>query len=395
MTTYGVTATGFVKKPLADILASYEASLLALYPTLDLSPETPLGQILGIMATSAAERWELLETSYNANDRDKAEFYLLDAVGALTGTPRVPASYSKVVLSCALTSGTVLTSGVAKANVAGSPLDLWTPVTTYTAATTGTFPVTFQASTTGARAANPGTITAISTPISGWSTVTNALAAVPGADAEEDPDYRERQVEELAAGGSSTVPAISAGLLALPGMVQVIVEENTTNATAGDGLPAHTIWPIVFDGIVPALSNDAIAQALWANKGGGIGYFGTTTGNAVDSTGVTRVMNFDRATQRNVYIAITVKTNAKFDVVNGPAAVKAALTSAGFANLALGSAVLENGAIRAGAFVVPGVVAVNAFALDFTASPTATLDLSVGAHEIAVLDPTRIVVTVT
>lgn len=397
MTDYGVTPEGFVKKPLAVILEELEDAVKtgphAIDATLDTSPEQPLGQLLGIMAEREAAQWELLETAYNSNDRDKAEFFLLDAIGAVTGCKRRPATYSTVTLTCTLTSGTTLTEGVHKANVTGKPTDVWVVAETFTAGSTGTHAVKFRADTKGPRAANSGTITVINTPVSGWTVVTNAASATQGRDVELDAAYRARQVEELAQSGSGTVAAIRAALLELDDIIEVKVFENTKPWTDDDGLPPHSMEVLVWDGASPAADDDDIAQAVFDNKAGGIEFIGTESGEAVDpeDEDVTYVIPFNRATQKNVYIDITVTQDPDGPSIDA-ADVKAKIV-AKQSTLKIGTDVIAL-ALRAAALTSTGVLDAPVFELGFSASPSGTSNLAIGEREIALLDVANITVTV-
>lgn len=398
MTDYGVTTAGFVIKPLQQILSELEADVLAnIDPSLDTSPEEPLGQMLGIFASYLAANWELLQTAFNAYNRTEAEFFLLDSIGTLTGCPRLAAQYSTVRIPLALNAGTSIITGVAKINVASRPTDIWVAAETVTAGTTNTYNVLFRADTLGARVLNATTTLAITAPISGWTGVSpNPLAADVGRLEEVDEDYRTRQVQELALEGSSTTVAVRAALLKLLQQANSTFDcrvfENVTTTTDGNGLPPHTMKAVIWDGLSTPLSNDAIAQVLWDNKGGGIGYVGSLTGTATDSALNPQVMNFDRVTQLQVYVNVTVKKNSKFPA-DGTTQVTNAIVAA-VANLGVGNNVIVI-PLEAAPFAVPGVLDVTAFTLGFSASPTGTTNLTVSPTAIALLDPSHVTVTVT
>lgn len=72
--TYGVQPTGYVRKPLSVILAELEAAMVTEFgPGVIQTPQTPLGQINGLMADFAAGLWELAEDIYQSYDPDQAE----------------------------------------------------------------------------------------------------------------------------------------------------------------------------------------------------------------------------------------------------------------------------------------------------------------------------------
>src|ERR1700689_4954748 len=97
MTTFGLTASGFVPKQQSDILADFQSQEQTnISATIDLDPDQPLGQINGIISGKIAELWELAETLYGIIDPDNAEAAALANVCALSGTIPNPATYSTV-----------------------------------------------------------------------------------------------------------------------------------------------------------------------------------------------------------------------------------------------------------------------------------------------------------
>lgn len=82
MTEYGVVPTGFNRKPLAVILAEMEAKNQTEFgPQVVQTPQSPLGQINGLMADLVSELWELAEDIYQSYDPDQSEGVRLDMLG--------------------------------------------------------------------------------------------------------------------------------------------------------------------------------------------------------------------------------------------------------------------------------------------------------------------------
>lgn len=82
--SYGITPTGYVRKPLAVILAELEASLVTEFgPGVIQTAQSPLGQLNGLMADHIAELWELGEDLYQSIDPDQAEGARLDVLARL------------------------------------------------------------------------------------------------------------------------------------------------------------------------------------------------------------------------------------------------------------------------------------------------------------------------
>lgn len=81
---YGVQPTGYVRKPLSVILAELEAAMTTEFgPGVIQTPQSPLGQLNGLMADLIAELWELAEDVYQSYDPDQAEGSRLDILGRL------------------------------------------------------------------------------------------------------------------------------------------------------------------------------------------------------------------------------------------------------------------------------------------------------------------------
>lgn len=94
---FGLSDQGFQAKRLADIKTELEADFRALFgPGINLTAQSPLGQIIGIIAERETFVWEELEKVYASQYPDTAEGASLDGVAALTGTTRLPALASKV-----------------------------------------------------------------------------------------------------------------------------------------------------------------------------------------------------------------------------------------------------------------------------------------------------------
>ncbi|SHI80490.1 hypothetical protein SAMN02745911_1223 [Aureimonas altamirensis DSM 21988] len=90
MTTYGVTPTGFVIKPIAVILDEREQAMVGTFgPGLIQTPQSPMGQINGILSEIEAKLWELGEAVYQASDPDQAEGVTLENLARLRLIERV------------------------------------------------------------------------------------------------------------------------------------------------------------------------------------------------------------------------------------------------------------------------------------------------------------------
>lgn len=387
----GLTSTGFVAETVEEIQADLNADLLAeVSPTLDLSSDQPIGQIVGIMAEKFAELWELLATVYNGTDPDSAEGAQLAGLCALSGTRPQSATYSTV--SCTLNLNASVTVPLGSvAYVAGQTSNRWVLQAAVT--NSGGSPAdvlgSFQAEAVGPQVANAGTLTGIATPVIGWNTITNAADATLGLSEDTDATLRVKRKNELAAPGSGDVDAIRADILEIPGVVQSFVYENTGFATDSNGVPGKSFHVILWDGTSP-VSNNTIAQTIWNAKPSGIQAYGTLSGTATDSQGNSQTVYFDRVTQVPIYFTLTT-TLLPTAPSNYRALVKAALAE--YATTALNQDVdVFALAFRAQALSVLGVEDVPTFFLGTAPSPGGTTNITITSLQIATVSTTHILV---
>ena len=163
---------------------------------------------------------------------------------------------------------------------------------------------TFESESTGPIQAPAGTLTQIVTPILGWDSATNSLDATLGRDLETDTDLRVRRRASLAIAGATTLPAIQSALLALDSVEAVVVIENDTTVTDGDGRPAKSFESIVLGG-----SDADIARVIWEDKPIGIETHGSESVVHIDELGSPRLINFSRPTEIYTHIRVSYTLN--------------------------------------------------------------------------------------
>lgn len=385
---FGVTPDGFVVKPytqirsdLEDLLRNGDATLgiAGIDPLLDTSDQTPMGQIISIVAGALAEIWELGAAAYAARYPDSAADSALDEVASLTGTERDPATKAQVVGQVTLTAGTTLPAG-SVANLSGRPNDRFaTLAEVVDTGAGGTYNVTFEAETAGDLNVLANQLTEISEPVTGWTAVDNTdPATVIGEDAETDAELRTRRRIELAVRGSTNVDAIRAQLIELSGVQSVRVTEDLTD---------HTISVVTRGGVA-----QDIWDTIFAARAAGIQSVGSSSGTVTDSQGVDHTESYTPATGQAIHVDVTVETTSAFDTTGGPDDIKDAI-AAYINGLGVGDDVIAD-RVRNAAYSITGVYKVTALSIGIGA-PAGGSDITISNTQYATCDVGDVDVTVT
>jgi uncharacterized phage protein gp47/JayE len=390
MASYGVTSTGFIRKPIETILEEIEDDQkAALGAGFDVSAQSPAGQINGVVATALDELWEVAAAVYASLDPDSATGAALSALSSLTGTVREAATKSTVTASVNLDAGKTLAAG-AVASVSGNPSARF--VTTVAVTNGGgapaAVPVAMEAETAGVVVANAGTLTVIESAQTGWNSITNALDAELGEVAETDAEIRTRREVDLRRAGAAAVDALKADIEAVVDVTSATVFENPTDFVDADGVPAHAFEAVVLGGA----AND-IAQAIWDSKAAGIEAHGDVTGTATDSEGDSQSVDFSRPTEVDIYIDVEVDVDDDY-AATGDADIETALAAFGQANLGTGDDVIYSqlfGII----FAVSGVVDVTLLETGIAPAPAGTTNIVITSRQLANIDTANITVVST
>lgn len=375
MAGYGVTPVGFVPEPLTQSQQDIFAALQAAFGTdIDPTPNGPFGLLAALMAGRESPLWQMGKAVYDAAYPDSANDAQLDDVGSITGCVRLPALKSTVNEVLIGTNGTFVPSGTVFAtstsgvqfltlldNViatlaayatgqavavgvlvtnGGNIYACVDSITSTTTAPTGTglnitdsdgvwrfcgvgtaaVVASCSSSITGPIAAPSGTLTLISTPVSGLSIAFNPLDAVQGRNIESNPAYRLRRNQLLQAEGSSPVAAIRAALLKTAGVTGALVFENPTDVIDGAGRAPHSVECVVTGG-----TDLDVSTTIWSSKSAGVGTSGSSTATVVDpSTSVSYPIKFTRPTSISIYVIVNLLKGATWPA-NGVALAQAAI----------------------------------------------------------------------
>ena len=361
----------------------------AIASNLDLTPDQPTGQLVRILVERTQSVLEVVRAVHAGGDPLTATGQALTALCYLTGTQRRAATYGHVTLSVNLDGGVTLPAG-SVAHVAGDAENRWATDVDVTAPAgpPAAYNVAATCEASGPIQALLGTITVIATPVVGWNSVTNAADAAEGDAEETDADLRERRELELALGGSTTIDAIRAELIALTGMIEAIVIENDAHYVV-DGMPPHSIECIIWDGSPAAVADADIAETIWTSKSAGVYAWGLTdTANHTDDQGGIHVVAWTRATPLQILVEVTVTTDATY---LGAAAIQDYIEAQAATFFSCGVDVFRSRIID-WTMEVQGVVDVSLVELAISPAVVAAVDIPVDIREIATIAAGDVVV---
>jgi|ERR1700722_2708897 len=263
-------------------------------------------------------------------------------------------------------------------------------------------------------AVNDGTLTDISTPVTGWSSIDNpgpGSQTQVGENEELDPAYGPRQAEEIAASGSCTAAATAAALIEFaanlepPVSINASVLENPEwyfQVINGIGIPPFSYAVFVYDP-TGTLTPAQIGQIIYNNKPAGISPVGSISVTIVDPNLGVQTVSYSVPTPKPLTIIATVTPRANVVWATLETAIEAALVEAATAKtpangqpppgqMTPGGNVYAS-QIEAVISGVPGVLDVSNLQIQFPPSPSVTTSLVVEANQIAAISASNIDLT--
>jgi uncharacterized phage protein gp47/JayE len=301
-----IDANGVTVPLFTDVLAYLQQQYQTVYGfDVNLSEDTQDGQWVGIIASALNDTNMTIAATYLAYSPSFAVGAGLSSVVKINGIRRQLASFSTAIVTCVGTAGTEVGG-----SLIGDNLNLgtqWQLPPQVTIPPEGDIAVTATCTTLGAIPGDVGTLTVILTPVPGWQTVNNTLAAIVGAPIETDAQLRRRQTQSVANPSQSIVLGIQGGIENLPNVRRVMVYENPTGAPDANGIPAHAMAAVVEGG-------DAtdIATAIALRKTPGSPTYGTTSTIIYDSRGIPAQINYFELFLVPIQVNITLKALAGF-----------------------------------------------------------------------------------
>lgn len=254
-------------------------------------------QWISAVSSKIYDAFQLAQYVYN-NRGLTAVGTALDGIVKLNGLKRLTPSYSTATVTITGVSGTVITNGIVS-DVSGL---LWNLPASVTIPGAGSIEVVATCQQYGSIVADAHEIIGIVTPTYGWTSVDNAVAATPGTSTELDAQLKARQAISTAKPSNTLLEGTKGAIAAVANVTRFEVYENDTNAADANGVTAHSVSAVVEGG-----TDAAVAQVIFANKGPGVGTYGTTTVNVTDAYGQVAAINFYRPTEKTIDVTIAVK----------------------------------------------------------------------------------------
>lgn len=301
---FSVTETGISAPSYEEIYEYLKGRMRAIFgDDINLDADTQDGQMVGIVAAAISDVNAQAIAVYNAYNPTTAKGVALDSAVKVNGITRQAASHSQVDLRIVGQAGTHIVNGVAldeAENKWNLPADVVVPPA-------GEITVTAIAAEEGDIRAPAGTVNRIGTPTLGWQTVENILAAEPGAPVQTDLELRVQQSKSTALPCVSLWEGIIGSLLTTAGVRRVSGIKNDGDTPTSEGVPGHSIAMIVDGGEVAD-----IAKTIFLKKGEGVGTYGSTSYNYLDTYGFPNTIKFSRPTIVPAYCKLTIAPAADY-----------------------------------------------------------------------------------
>ncbi|WP_257824363.1 baseplate J/gp47 family protein [Aggregatibacter actinomycetemcomitans] len=289
--------TGIQIERLSDIITRFEEGFLQIYgQNIDLSPDTPDGQMVGLLSQIKMDIEELAENVYRQLDPEVATGAWLEQRVAYAGLMRRAASYS--YLRSVVLTGEPLTQLYAGIVVSDPHKVRWVLNANVQLDSNGSARADFRSEELGAFNLAKNTNLTIETVTLGLNAATTLENAEIGLEEETDQQLRERFFTSRTKNAQNSADAIQSKIAALPDVKQVKVLENNTKQRDKNGVEPHSLNVIVDGG-----EDNQIAQVIYENKGAGVGLQGGTE-TTLTINNERRTLRFDRVVQVDVQVSM-------------------------------------------------------------------------------------------
>lgn len=264
-----IDSTGLIETDAATIQAQVSAEYVAAFGADLVVPDenniqassTPQGLLINAETQARIAVADNNASLANQINPNVSGGVFLDAIMALTGSTRTPATQSVVYATLNGTPGTIIPAG-SLASETGSGLSY--QYKTYADATIGVSGyvnnVRFDSVLYGAIPCDATKLTVIISNIVGWDSISNSTAPDPiGADVQSDASARLSRNIQIAGQGSSTAGSIISAVSKVLGTTGSVIflenYNNTTTTVSGVSMVAHSIYVCVYSSLPTAQIN--------------------------------------------------------------------------------------------------------------------------------------------
>lgn len=255
-------------------------------------------QMFSTFARAAYDSYCAFAAAYDAHSPRTSVGAGLDAVVSINGIRRKEGTRSVATVTIEGTPDLVIKNGSVADNL-GRPWDLPEQVII---GLDGKVDVTATSRDAGQIIALANTITAILTPMRGWTSVTNSSQSESGSIVETDAQLRARQAISVAQPSASMMEGLKGAIASVDDVTRYVVYENDTNVPDQLGISPHSICAVVEGG-----TDQEIARILFNRKSTGCGTYGATAVNVVDAYGANNTVYLNRPTYVDIDVEITIR----------------------------------------------------------------------------------------
>jgi uncharacterized phage protein gp47/JayE len=364
---------GFERKTRVEIVDDMKAKVRNLWSNdINLGNNSLLGLLIQLFSYPISLLWFGLEAIYNAMDINAAVGQDLDNLAKKIGIRRYSSAKAVGEVTFTGDNNVLIPEGFQVETDEDEPKVFET--TEQVIITTGSITVEIISIEGGSEYNVPAnTITEMTEVLAGIDDVTNSSETFGGRNRETDTELRERYFQSLDRAGGSTTTSVRANVLEETETTDCIILENITMETDSNGLPPKSFEAIVFGG-----TNQAIADAIFDKKPGGIEPFGFITETVIDASGNNQDVGFSRAAGINIFLEVDLVTGDDYPA-DGDSQVVSEIEKY-INSLSINEDVIYRKIIDV-IFNVPGVVDVNALYVDTVDPPTEEANITIGFRE--------------
>lgn len=298
-----IDSTGYHYSDYPSFLAYIQQQYQTIYGSdVYLGADSQDGQFLAILAKAFFDTAALGASVFNSFSPSTAQGVGLSRVVKINGLKRGVPTNSQVDVTITGQAGTIILNGIIEDTLSQK----WDLPASVTIPGGGTITVTATAELLGDITADSGTVNKIFTPTLGWQSVTNTLAATPGAPIETDAALRARQSRSTADPSLTVFDGTIGGVSNLTGVTKVQGYENDTDDTDSNMLPPHSVCLVVLGGDDMDIANEiALHKTPGTNAYADPSDPGYVAETVYDSHGMPLLIRFLRPTSATIGVQIT------------------------------------------------------------------------------------------